>query len=488
MFRCDVDRVAINSDDHDWETAFIPWLEDNEKKKVGVEDGVFVASIDPGLRVLQPQDEERFVRHCSQHRISDVSTLMLSEYVQKGVFTYATAKAGPNITQEFKERMGHVQAYKTDTCCTSILKQGESSVENLFDHIDSDVLNHIKKTARSGTGYGSTRSRVIMEESGLKVQQLYQNYHQNTKGFAWEKRLKAPPLKCPELECQDQSSYDENEKDANSGCMQAEKRSKLECRSIRGMHVEDALTWSLNYLYLGHPKVWVVIPPWATELLEFHLRKSGILLNHASCTNILGHKSVLPTVRWLKEREIPFKVIVQHPGDMVVLYPSAAHFGFNLGPNIAQAINIATISWIPWGLNAKKCLCTFDQIHLDISPLVAAFRGDILSHLLRGGTVVVPETLRGMLLVKDLVMQVSDHKLEEEHKLKEEHKQPTVKCPVSTCSKTFPQSPVETVKQDMTKHVKATHKPVLVRAGLLKKIDELFKVQKGENSDDTSDT
>jgi len=52
-----------------------------------------------------------------------------------------------------------------------------------------------------------------------------------------------------------------------------------------------------------------------------------------------------------------FLKVVQYPGDLVVLYPSAAHFGFNTGPNIAQAINIGTKSWLAWGINAKKCTC-----------------------------------------------------------------------------------------------------------------------------------
>lgn len=34
-------RVSI-SNDCEWETQFIPWLEEKEKNNVGVEDGVFV--------------------------------------------------------------------------------------------------------------------------------------------------------------------------------------------------------------------------------------------------------------------------------------------------------------------------------------------------------------------------------------------------------------------------------------------------------------
>lgn len=56
---------------------------------------------------------------------------------------------------------------------------------------------------------------------------------------------------------------------------------------------------------------------------------------------------------------LAFFKIVQRPGQMVILHASSAHFGFNCGDNIAQAINVATIDWIPWGINAKKCHCLY---------------------------------------------------------------------------------------------------------------------------------
>ncbi|XP_034246113.1 uncharacterized protein LOC117648058 isoform X1 [Thrips palmi] len=538
MLRVDVDRVAIDTD-LNWETDFIPWLEDKERKRIGVEDGVFVATVNPTLRVLKPQDEATFVKHCSQYKISSVDTLKLREFVQKGVFTHAAPKCDSTLTEEFRKHMSHVEAFKSETCCTSFLKGDGDSLEDLFNHFHSDVLMKIKERSQSGVGLGSTKSSVLMEESGLKLQQFYESYSQNCEGFAWEKRLKRPPSECPEMECEYLSpDTDQIEEDADSkNRKRSKKRSKFRQRSVAEskhrkpkaviyygygfetsnnlltitanlnlsrifnilwllplhypglhssflyfgsthsyfpVHNEDALLWSLNYLHLGHPKVWVVIPPWATELLEFHLRKSCILLNHSSCTNILGHKSVLPTVCWLNERKIPFKVVVQRPGDLVVLYPNASHFGFNLGPNIAQSINVATLSWIPWGINAKKCLCTLDQVHVDMLPLVAAFRGDLLSHVLHGGTVVIPEMLRGMQLVRDVVLESSSVVQCGGHKPKEEYGLQTYKCPANTCNKTFPNS--ITLKQDMTKHVKCTHKPILESAGLLMKIDKLFKV------------
>lgn len=54
----------------------------------------------------------------------------------------------------------------------------------------------------------------------------------------------------------------------------------------------------------------VIIPPHATDLLDFHLHKSGLHLDHTKCRNLLGHKVMLPTVSWLKERGIPYNMVI----------------------------------------------------------------------------------------------------------------------------------------------------------------------------------
>lgn len=39
-----VERVNVERDEH-WETSFVTWLEDKERRNIGVENGVFVVSV-----------------------------------------------------------------------------------------------------------------------------------------------------------------------------------------------------------------------------------------------------------------------------------------------------------------------------------------------------------------------------------------------------------------------------------------------------------
>jgi hypothetical protein len=47
--------------------------------------------------------------------------------------------------------------------------------------------------------------------------------------------------------------------------------------------------------------------------------------------------------------------VIQKQGQFVFLEPNAAHFGFNCGHNIAEAVNFASESWINHGLYAPIC-------------------------------------------------------------------------------------------------------------------------------------
>lgn len=74
------------------------------------------ATVDPALRHIKPEDEEFFVRHCAQTKLSKVSRLKAVEYLQRGVFQHHSQNLGNGPVAEFKECMGQFHLYKTDTC------------------------------------------------------------------------------------------------------------------------------------------------------------------------------------------------------------------------------------------------------------------------------------------------------------------------------------------------------------------------------------
>jgi len=110
------------------------------------------------------------------------------------------------------------------------------------------------------------------------------------------------------------------------------------------LHVEDFYLKSANLLHAGAGKLWVIINPQCTHKLEGRLAE---LLNIQSrCSQFLRHPMLLVSPSFLRSWRIQFSVIIQRPGDLILLDSNAYHYGVNLGPNIAEAINYSDPDWI----------------------------------------------------------------------------------------------------------------------------------------------
>ena len=64
------------------------------------------------------------------------------------------------------------------------------------------------------------------------------------------------------------------------------------------------------------------------------------------CDNFWRHKPFIIDPSIMRKHGITVTRIVQHPGQAVITMPNAFHCGFNLGFNIAAAINFAAPGWV----------------------------------------------------------------------------------------------------------------------------------------------
>ncbi|KAE8740795.1 hypothetical protein FOCC_FOCC013694 [Frankliniella occidentalis] len=286
-------RVSI-SNDCEWETQFIPWLEEKEKNNVGVEDGVFVATVDPALRHLQPGEEDNFLTYCIDKKLTQVSSLRLRQYIQEGIYEFQCKNYD---VDSFKTYLSNLDSFKTNNCCTPFLEQDDGYLSNLFNHLHSE-LNRIISFAESRDKSGSSRSKVLVEESACEMEQLYNKHRQNTDSFSWGKKQKKDVEYCPDMECLmfppetskkgKSSQIYENigelicygygfEKSGDS--LQITPKLNMsrifnllwllprqypglhssylyfgDSHAFFPVHLEDALTLSLNFLHIGKPK------------------------------------------------------------------------------------------------------------------------------------------------------------------------------------------------------------------------------------------
>lgn len=95
----------------------------------------------------------------------------------------------------------------------------------------------------------------------------------------------------------------------------------------------------MNHLWYGAPKVWVVIPP--LQKLKFEALVRDMTRTRKKCSQFVRHEGVYMPLSIMKRAGLEYQIIIQHPGELVFTFADTYHQGFNLGPNLAEAINYA---------------------------------------------------------------------------------------------------------------------------------------------------
>jgi hypothetical protein len=117
-------------------------------------------------------------------------------------------------------------------------------------------------------------------------------------------------------------------------------------RSFTCAHREDMDLESINILHHGYPKLWVVVRPRHTDKFEACIaQRLGSSIS--VCSQHVRHHNLILAPSLLHEWNIESSIFVQMPGWGVNTDTRTIHFVFNLGPNIAEAVNWCRRDWLP---------------------------------------------------------------------------------------------------------------------------------------------
>lgn len=115
--------------------------------------------------------------------------------------------------------------------------------------------------------------------------------------------------------------------------------------SVFPLHTEDEDLLSVNIHLFGAQKIWHIVPPNEYDKIIEQMT-TAIQHEYPACSNPLRHKTIFVNTDWFKIRNIPFEIVHQNPGDMVIISARSFHQGFNAGNNIAEAVNFADTDWL----------------------------------------------------------------------------------------------------------------------------------------------
>ncbi|MCJ1379919.1 hypothetical protein MMC17_003022 [Xylographa soralifera] len=115
--------------------------------------------------------------------------------------------------------------------------------------------------------------------------------------------------------------------------------STMDWGSPFGVHVEDFYLNAINYHVCGAPKLWCLIPE--KYAAQFEKLMAKINKRDRKCDQFVRHDYTWPTRDVLNLAGIRYTLIYQQEHQAVVTLRHVYHWGFNMGANIAEAVNYA---------------------------------------------------------------------------------------------------------------------------------------------------
>ncbi|KAL0940379.1 JmjC domain-containing histone demethylation protein 3D [Colletotrichum truncatum] len=114
-------------------------------------------------------------------------------------------------------------------------------------------------------------------------------------------------------------------------------------QTCTGMHVEDLLVPSANFVRWGSAKVWLIVKPSSTKRLEGQISASCATWNQPTsiCSQFVRHLNMIIQPDTLDRWEVEYDIVHCAPGQLIFTMPNTYHQVVNLGANLAEAVNLA---------------------------------------------------------------------------------------------------------------------------------------------------
>jgi hypothetical protein len=144
-------------------------------------------------------------------------------------------------------------------------------------------------------------------------------------------------------------------------------------------HLEDMDLFSINYIHFGAPKQWYSISQKDHEKF-YNMMADMWPEEYSNCKEFLRHKTFHASPSLLEQKGIKINKIVHYQHEFMITFPYGYHSGFNYGYNVAESVNFATESWIPYGRRSSKCQCISDSVGINVDQLVRRMKGYRFEH------------------------------------------------------------------------------------------------------------
>lgn len=174
------------------------------------------------------------------------------------------------------------------------------------------------------------------------------------------------------------------------------------------MHTEDYDFPAINLHVAGSTKIWYTIDERYADRLEASVRaacRANGLAHAVKCTAFMRHKYFMVTPEFLRAHDIPYTVLCQNPGEIVVTFARVYHQGFNVGFNVNEAVNIATRVSMCHSARAKQCDCCESTKNrktpvIDLKPVLRRLYGPEQCDKVENGTATFQDETDPLVIAK----------------------------------------------------------------------------------------